>query len=785
VIKSLKPLKTYTLAVQSSDTIADIKSHLASQPGAPPVDVQRLLLKGKALADAKLLKEYNIKDGDTVNLMVKPGYDWNQAPKLPTVEIPVPEPEPPAPEPPSATLEPGTTRPDRHRRVPSVILSPSPNTLTPLREGPPIDVALSLDDGDILPPAQAPPTPYQNVVSSPNFWSGLLDFLRSATTSSRFRVFDHPLAHVSNHGRTSRMHSRSSLGRARAHLRRTRSPRFGTTLVSREWQGFRESELAICIRNIWVSIVKPLPLHLGMEIICMQIDVPQPKSGTAGFFAISLVMTISSSLPLYPSKNAQISLPRSQLSTLNQKIALGLAQVLDLPHQKRDDQSCREFVASYAQDMALQILEALIWGRNDDLDPDKWTKDEKLIRQRTLLLAERLAATKASNSASLDLQTLLDLSIVFYPTHPSRVRSLFSTALASTPFLKIAVEMETVPAFTQYFSPSGGATNTGLYGLRKAAHCLKSFVLPSPPEFIRLFALNEQFLVALAGAYDHGLSSLAPSYGLTGLEDGPNTQDQKIFVETKVALMDAFHTMVKSGMVASVVSGERNGDIQKVLGVLLALADLPTAAVPQFPSNATSAELVPFLNRTLLEDYHDAYDFTKTLTAALRKLEQDDARIDLFEAQLRPTRSVGGNERRPGVLKILLHSSGAPLPRVDHKGKGRADPDRVDTPPPVNPSDDLDVKITQVLDVLPGTPPDYIRALLQHPNDSFKGNPERVIEALLEGTAPPMEDLQQPTAGHPPQPEGPAQEQFVYTQGRRNIFDDQEMDPAHVRIGKR
>lgn len=496
-------------------------------------------------------------------------------------------------------------------------------------------------------------------------------------------------------------------------------------------------------------------------------------------------MTISTSLPPYPSKNARKSLPPSQLSTLNQKIALGLAQVLDLPQQKRDDQSCREFVASYAQDTALQILEALIWGRGDDSDPDKWTRDEKLIRQRTLLLAERLSATKASNSPSLDLPTLLDLSIVFYPTHPSRVRSLFSTALASSPSLKIAVEAETVPAFTQLFSPSDGATNAGLYGLRKAAQCLKSFIVPSPPEFTRLFALNQQFIVALAGVYGHGLSSLAASYGFTGSEDDPNAQDQKIFVETKVALIDSFHAMVKSGMVGVVVSGESDGDIQKVLEVLLALADPPIASLPQLPSNTTNAEPVPFLNKTLLEDYHDAYDFTKTLTAALREREQDDARIDLLEAQLHSIRVVGGNERRPGALKILLHSSGTPQPRVDRKGKRRADPDRADTPPPVNPSDDLDVKVTQVLDILSGTSPDYVRALLQHPDHPFKGSPERVIEALLDRTAPPMEDLLQPRVEHPSQFQEPAQEQFVYTQERRNVFDDQEMDLAHVRIGKK
>jgi len=495
-------------------------------------------------------------------------------------------------------------------------------------------------------------------------------------------------------------------------------------------------------------------------------------------------MTITASLPPYPSKNAQKSLPRSQLSDLNQKIALGLAQVLDLPQQKRDDPSCREFVASYAQDTAFHTLEALIWGRGDDLDLDKWTKDEKLIRQRTLLLAERLAATKTTNIASLDLRTLLDLSIVFYPTHPSRIRALFSAALASSPFLRIAVEMETIPAFAQLFSPPSGSINTGLYGLRKAAQCLKSFIVASPPEFTRLFALNKRFVVAVADAYNYRLSSLAASYGFTGSEDDPNAQDQKIFVETKVALMDSFHTMVKDGMVNAVVSGERHDNVQKVIEVLLALADPPTASSPQFPSGMTSAEPVPFLNRTLFEDYHDAYDFTKTLTVALRKREQDDARIDIFEARLRSTGAVGGNERRPGALKILLHSSGAPTPRVDRKGKGRADPDRVDTPPPVNPSDDLDMKVTQILDLLPDTPLDYVRALLQHPDYPFKGNPEFVIEALLEGTAPPMEDLHQTRVGHP-QLQEPAQEQFVYTKGRGNIFDHQEMDLAHVRVGKK
>ena len=496
-------------------------------------------------------------------------------------------------------------------------------------------------------------------------------------------------------------------------------------------------------------------------------------------------MTITASLPPYPSKNAQKTLPRSQLSTLNRKIALGLGQVLDLPPQKRDDQSCREFVASYAQDTAIQTLEALIWGKSDGLDPDKWTKDEKLIRQRALLLAERLAANKASNSASLDLQILLDLSIVFCPTLPSRIRSLFSTALATNPSLRIAIEVEVLPSFTQLFSPSGGAVVTGLYGLRKAAQCLKSFIEASPPALIRLFAFNKEFVIALAGVYHSGLSSLAASYGFTTLED-PNAQDQKIFVETKVALMDSFRAMVKYGMVDAVVSEESNGIIQEALEVLLALTSLPTDLSPQFQSHTPNVEPVPFLNRSLFEDYHDAYDFTKTLTAALRQREQEDARLlDLFETHLHSIRVAGGKEHDPGALKVLLQSHGALPLQIDRKGKGRAVPDGVSTPSPGDPSDDLDIKVTQVLDVLPEAHSEHVRALLQHPNHPFQGNPERVIEALLEGTAPPIEDLNRTTVEPPLQPQKPTPERLAYTKGRRNIFDGQEMDLAHVHIGKK
>ncbi|WVF66715.1 hypothetical protein IAT40_001457 [Kwoniella sp. CBS 6097] len=71
-IKSLRPALTITLSAQLTDTVSDLKTAIASSSSsAPSVDTQRLLLKGKALTDTKLLKEYDITSGATLHLMVK------------------------------------------------------------------------------------------------------------------------------------------------------------------------------------------------------------------------------------------------------------------------------------------------------------------------------------------------------------------------------------------------------------------------------------------------------------------------------------------------------------------------------------------------------------------------------------------------------------------------------------------------------------------------------------------------------------------------------------------
>ena len=190
VFKSLKPPATFTISVRPTDTISAIKAQLASEPSAPSADAQRLLFKGKALADGKLLKEYsNIKDGDTVNLMAKPGYDWNITAATtitpPPVSMPASTPDSLSTTPSSKSFGSGTLAPEahsrpgskRHQRIPSVMLSPSPSLELPGAVEK--DILLTIDAGALPSPILQSDTmsTFHQTVSQPVFWERLHAFL--------------------------------------------------------------------------------------------------------------------------------------------------------------------------------------------------------------------------------------------------------------------------------------------------------------------------------------------------------------------------------------------------------------------------------------------------------------------------------------------------------------------------------------------------------------------------------------------------------------------------------
>jgi UV excision repair protein RAD23 len=185
VFKSSKPPASYSISVNPTDTISAIKAQLASQPSAPPADAQRLLLKGKALADGKLLKEYAVKDGNTVNLMIKPGFDWNPSkPASKPFSSPATTPFPTSPvmlspdKKPTSTFDAATpSKRTRHQRVPSLVLSPSPSSETPGHVEK--DIILTLDSSAIPSSISTESlSSYGVTVSQPEFWERLHAFLK-------------------------------------------------------------------------------------------------------------------------------------------------------------------------------------------------------------------------------------------------------------------------------------------------------------------------------------------------------------------------------------------------------------------------------------------------------------------------------------------------------------------------------------------------------------------------------------------------------------------------------
>ncbi|CAG7849824.1 SubName: Full=Uncharacterized protein {ECO:0000313/EMBL:CCA73180.1} [Serendipita indica DSM 11827] len=210
--KSLKPAYSVTLPVQPADSILSLKNLLAAQAssplsGATPAQ-QKLLLKGKALVDTKLVKDYDIKDGSVITVMMsnKPTTtSETPAPttaSAPTMDITAADRDP-VPPVASPSLGASITAPGHKRRVsdiPAVTLSPAgtpaagttpllqpialaadPLAHVPLTASPIISSsnAIPIDLASIPLPlvATQDESAYHQTMSSPQFWKDLRAFL--------------------------------------------------------------------------------------------------------------------------------------------------------------------------------------------------------------------------------------------------------------------------------------------------------------------------------------------------------------------------------------------------------------------------------------------------------------------------------------------------------------------------------------------------------------------------------------------------------------------------------
>lgn len=547
-------------------------------------------------------------------------------------------------------------------------------------------------------------------------------------------------------------------------------------------------------------------------------------------------------LPGYPTTQHCKALSPSQLASLHQNIVATVGITLALPEGKYDTLSVQNFLTTYAKDTAYQTLQNLIWQDSSNNTPSHSTGNKKLIHQRTLLLAQKFA----SSSTEIDLELLLDLAIVYARIRFSQIQSVFLAAFKSNPStLKENVSVDLVPGFTALLSRQGAYASQGLYAMRKVAECIFTFLRASGgpkgvPEFVRLFAYSKSFILALASFYDAGLITIASTYGglsvmITGMSNQTREPDEweTIWMETKVALLDAFHIIITTLLedLASCPSGPRLAfETDRTFDIVFALLQTPSSSSTRIASNNADIPPTPFLNRPLLVDYQESYSLSKTLARALRHTQEKDVRLDLLENTLQSFDTQVENRdpnqpemRNPGALKILLRSSGiqpgidnrgtrshpmatftAPLaasttpaphnpainsagnqtvPQLDRKGKGRAK-----SPPSDN--IDLDLKTIQVLDILPDLSSTYIRLLLAH--DRYGGDPEKVVEALLEGTALSEEDLEHDLHGLEDSEEyasgnvnDPQYGEEYSLNQRRNVFDDEVLDINLFRTGKK
>ena len=412
------------------------------------------------------------------------------------------------------------------------------------------------------------------------------------------------------------------------------------------------------------------------------------------------------------------------------------------------------FLQAYLSDAAQDCLKSL----STTPVVDSASPNTSLLRQQVLALLGHLAE---NHPKSITQAILIDTIIVYGPKNATHVKRFLNDLLRRRePQFKTAIATGLSRMLFELNNPTG---NT-IEGVRRVVHILATVVRTEVPVILDELIDGKPTINEITTIYDRTLPPLLLN---AKLDDVPLSSGARSWLQTKVDLLDSFHTLIDH-----LLASKHHLDS----GITL-LFDLT--------SSVDVTEKSPFTNFPLIADYQHQFDLAQRLKSL--NTTHDDPRLEVLIVLIADLAPADPNELGP--LSLLLgkpaNSTTASYAATGRrKGKGRAAP--VD--------EDVEEAIAQILSILPDQDPDFLRKCLAHSTFVGPDRMEKLMAALLEGNVPAdlvMDETGGSSANEPSTlllstEDGKEKEkEYKYTKGRQNIFDDQPFDVSALRLGKK
>lgn len=347
-------------------------------------------------------------------------------------------------------------------------------------------------------------------------------------------------------------------------------------------------------------------------------------------------------LPAFPIYELKDAVPAERFNVIASNVAWKLGSVLHSATKSSKGlqaQTLIDFLTSYLSDVARHKL-AQTSAESNTSRVETLSESERAIRKSTLHLVGSLATHQPALPASL----LVDLAVAYFPSNTGTLRAIFRNVL-SDPARAAEFTSTVIPALSSALLPKHPDTTE----LREVAHTLLC-VINCGDEVVNLFAQEPSFIKNLGGCYQVTLPHLASLLG--GIRPtGPRATFERVWLETKLDLLDSYSTLLHSLLLKSPDHAMETASL---------MLEVPNKLSPESST--------PFLDMSLSDDLNRVEDLAAMLKGAV---PAEDARLALLASQLRPITS----KRDIGILAFLpppakLTAIPAAVPRTD-KGKGK------------------------------------------------------------------------------------------------------------------